>query len=78
MEVLRRNNDNVQIVKSIKRFKHFYFQKPPGWLSGRAFPSHAGDLGSIPGQDRPKSLGKRCECRGSLEMAIIKSLPVSQ
>ena len=29
---------------------------PPRWRIGRAFPSHAGYLGSIPSRDRPKSL----------------------
>ena len=28
---------------------------PPQWLGCRAFVSHAGDRGSIPGRDRPKS-----------------------
>ena len=28
------------------------------WFSGRAFASHDGDQGSIPGRDRPKSLEK--------------------
>ena len=27
----------------------------PRWRKGRAFASHAGDRGSIPGRDRPKS-----------------------
>ena len=26
------------------------------WLNGRTFASHAGDWGSMPGRDRPKSL----------------------
>ena len=29
---------------------------PPRWLTGRAFASHAGDRGSIPGRNRPTSL----------------------
>ena len=29
---------------------------PQWWRSGRAFPSHAGDRGSISSRDRPKSL----------------------
>ena len=44
-------------MRSIKGVKHFHFQKPPGWLSGRVFPSHAGDLGSIPGQDSRSEKG---------------------
>ena len=32
------------------------FTLPPRWLSGSAFVSHAGDRGSIPGRDGPKSL----------------------
>ena len=32
------------------------FYKPPWWRRGRAFASHAGDRGSIPGRDGPKSL----------------------
>ena len=34
----------------------YTFDKPPRWLSGRAFASHAGDRGSIPGRVRPKLL----------------------
>ena len=29
---------------------------PPRWRNVRAFASHAGDRGSIPGRDRPNSL----------------------
>ena len=36
--------------------RSYTFDKPPWWLSGRAFASHAGDHGSIPGRDRPKLL----------------------
>ena len=40
--------------------KHFETKfkvcRPPRWLSAKAFASHAGDQGSIPGQHRPKSL----------------------
>ena len=33
-----------------------FILQSPRWLSGRAFASHAGDRGSIPGRNRPKSL----------------------
>ena len=32
--------------------------EPPRWRRGRAFASHAGDRGSIPGRDRPKTVVK--------------------
>ena len=62
---------------------------PPQWLNGIAFTSHAGDLGSIPARDGPKSikqvvtapiktLGNKCESHGSSEMTIINGRPVSQ
>ena len=64
----------------------------PGWRRGRAFGSHAGDRGSIPGRNRPysytktgsvNSTAKRSatnvhECHGFSEMTIIKGRPVSQ
>ena len=61
----------------------YQIHPPPRWRSGRAFASHAGNRGLIPGQYRPKSLkqvgqlhcqtlGNRCECHGSSEMTIMK------
>nr|XP_022295522.1 uncharacterized protein LOC111105493 isoform X1 [Crassostrea virginica] len=32
------------------------------WLNGRAFASHAGNWGSMPGRDRPKSLKQHFLC----------------
>ena len=51
--------------------------------------TNAGDWGSIPNRDRPKSLkqvvtalcqmlGNRCARQGSSDMTIIKGCPVSQ
>ena len=44
------------MYQKLKLCLHFTKIKPPQWLKGRAFASFAGNRGSIPGRDRPKSL----------------------
>ena len=39
----------------LRRLQGICLQLPPRWRRGRAFASHAGERGSIPGRDRPKS-----------------------
>ena len=49
---------------------------PQWWRSGRAFPSHAGDRGSISSRDRPKSLKRVVtaplpNARGQVRLSLV-------
>ena len=47
-----KNMQNDILIHIINEHPSF---APVRWRRGRAFASHAGDRGSIPGRDRPKS-----------------------
>lgn len=51
---------------------HSQDQTLPRWLSGRAFASHAGDQGSIPGSETLKSLKREWQLHGERSAKSVK------
>ena len=47
---------DMKVLQYHQRVKKRSCITPPRWRRGRALASHAGERGSIPGRDKPKSL----------------------